>query len=109
MNIDRTLKVVEDAFLKYLNRPVTEILTLLELTLKNNDFYFGKIVFLQILGIAMGEPFSWGGCANLYLEELDDGAMNNFKIHPRLFLRFLGDIFLIWPGPPLSILEYESF
>lgn len=110
MNIDRTPKVVEIAFLKYLssNRPDRGILALLELTLRNNDFYFGKIVFLQIFGIAMGKPFS-PRCADLYLEELDDGAMNNFKIHPKLFFRFLDDIFLIWSGPLLGILEYESF
>jgi hypothetical protein len=110
MDIDRTLRVVRDAFAKYPSphRPDREILQLLELTMRNNDFTFCGLVFLQIFGTAMGKTFA-PNCADLYLEEFDNKAMHDFRIHPLLFYRFLDDTFFLWPGTVDELLEFELF
>ena len=60
MNIDRTLTVTEQALTNNPDptRPDRELLELLELTMKNNDFTFNKEIFLTIFGTAMGKPYA---------------------------------------------------
>lgn len=110
MNIDRTLQVVTEAFNTHHSplRPDREILELLELTLKNNDFSFNGQTYLQIFGTAMGKNFA-PNCANLYLKEFDRRAVTDFHIQPLFFFRFLDDTFLLWPGTVQQLHEYETF
>lgn len=110
MDINRTLQVVKDAFAKQpvQNRPDKEILALLELTMRNNDFTFCDLIFLQIFGTAMGKTFA-PNCADLYLEDFDKKAMHDFRIHPLLFFRFLDDTFFLWPGTVDELKEFETF
>ena len=35
--------------------------------------------------------------------------MNNFRILPKLYGRFLDDIFAVWPGSRQDLMEYEAF
>jgi hypothetical protein len=110
MHHDRTIEGVKKIF--ELNpdssRPDEDIVRLLNLILKNNDFTFNNETFLQILGTAMGKVFS-PSLANIYLLEFDDRAMNGYPIKPLLFLRYLDDIFMIWPGNITQLKEYELF
>jgi len=46
--------------------------------------------------------------ANIYLLEFDNQAINH-KIKPLCYNRFLDDIFLIFIGTTLELLEYETF
>lgn len=109
MHIKRSLAVVKRAFSRYpsADRPDQAILDLLELTLNNNDFSFNNEIFLQIFGTAMGKSFA-PSLANLYLLNLDNQAINGFKIKP-LFFRFLDDIFFVWPGSREDLDEYFTF
>jgi len=63
MNIDRILKTVQDTFDKYPNisRPSTEILQLLEITLKGNDFFFNDEYYFSNIWLSYGEEI----CASL--------------------------------------------
>lgn len=110
MHFDRTLDCVRKAFSDNPDpsRPDNSILKLLEISLKNNDFNFNGEYFLQILGTAMGKRFA-PGLANLYLIELDYKAMNGFQTKPLLFIRYLDDIFFIWPGSVASLKEFEIY
>lgn len=110
MSLDRILSVVKDAFIKHPDprRPDKELLELLELNLRNNDFTFLNLIFLQIFGTAMGKKFA-PNCADLYLEEFDDKAMHDFRIHPLFFFRFLDDTFFLWPGTIADLKEFEAF
>lgn len=110
MDIDRTITCVRDIFNKNKNpkRPDNEILKLLEISLKNNDFEFNGKYYLQILGTAMGKRFA-PSLANLYLLEFDEKAANGFPIKPLLFFRYLDDIFFIWPGDVDSLKEFEKY
>jgi len=111
MHFDRTVSCVREAFLKYPagpKRPDRGILKLLDIILKNNDFCFNNEFFLQILGTAMGKIFS-PSLANLYLLELDSKARTGFRIKPLLYIRYLDDIFFIWPGSIGELSEFQNF
>jgi len=110
MNIDLTLDLVREIFKKYPNpaRPDRQLLTLLELTLKRNDFEFAGRIFLQICGTAMGKDYA-PSLANIFLIYFDNLARRGFRIHSDLYYRFLDDIHLIWPGTHQELAEYETY
>src|SRR6218665_2885891 len=83
-------------------------MTLLTTIMTNNDFTFNKELYLQVFGTAMGKIFA-PNLANIYLIDLDKGAMEGFRIKPNLFFRFLDDIFFIWPGTREELDEYQDF
>jgi len=110
MNIDRILKTVEEIFDKYPDnsRPSLEILKLLEITLKGNDFAFNNEFYLQTCGTAMGKKYA-PALANIYLQYFDFMAMNGFRIKPSFYKRYLDDIIMIWPGTTEDLKEYNIF
>jgi len=110
MNIDRTITVIKDIFLQHPDplRPDKELLELLEIALKNNDFSFCNKFFLQVFGTAMGKTFA-PNCANIYLIEFDNKACNDYHITPEQFFRFLDDVFFLWPGTVDELKQYEQF
>lgn len=110
MNINRTIAVLKRALRTnpQPGRPDDEIITLLELIMKNNDFHFNNEIFLQIFGTAMGKTFA-PNLANLYLLDFDRQARTGFRIQPSLFYRFLDDIFFIWTGTRQELFEFEQF
>ena len=110
MHIDRTLQVTKIALAKYPDphRPDDQILRLLEITLRNNDFTFNGEFFLQICGTAMGRSYAVG-LADLYLEEFDEKATHGFKIQPLLYYRFLDDIHFVWTGTVEELKDFEVY
>ena len=110
MRIDLILQSIREMFDLYPDhtRPDSDILELLEITLRNNDFQFDGKFFLQICGIAMGRKYA-PSAANIYLRKFDHQAMHNFRICPKLYGRFLDDIFGIWPGTKAELKEYETY
>ena len=110
MNLDRSLNCVKELFNKYKDptRPDKQLLDLLEISLKYNDFEFNGEFYLQTMGCAMGKRFA-PALANIYLLDFDSKAKNDFKIKPILFFRFLDDVYFLWPGGVDSLMEYENF
>ena len=110
MDIDRTISVIRNIFDENPDpkRPDKELLDLLEIAMKNNDFSFCNNFFLQIFGTAMGKTFA-PNCANLYLLDFDFKACTGYRITPEEFFRFLDDIFFLWPGTVDELKEYELF
>ena len=98
MNLERSLKIVQETFDNNPDprRPDHHILKLLTIILTKNDFEFGGNFYLQIFGTAMGKRIS-PALANLYLTEFDQKAMQEFKIRPSCFYRYLDDIFFLFP------------
>ena len=76
-------------------RPDQEILDLLELSLKNNDFQFNGETFLQVKGTAMGKKFA-PSYANIFMADFETGAMKKCYLKPSTYFRFLDDIFCVW-------------
>jgi hypothetical protein len=110
MKIDRILTVTKNALAQHCcnTRRDKYILDLLKITLENNDFTFNDECFLQICGTAMGKTYA-PGLADLYLQEFDYRACNDFRINPLLYCRFLDDIFFVWCGTTVELEEYENF
>ena len=119
MNINRTVACVKRALAKSRNtvdikmhRPDKEIIELLDLTLRNNDFEFNGRYFLQICGTAMGKKYA-PALANLYLLDFDKAAMEGLItergiIKPYLYKRYLDDIFFMWPGTTEELKLFEE-
>jgi hypothetical protein len=111
MNIDIILKTVEQTFLEYPDstRPDKELLDLLEITLRNNDFEFAGKFYLQLVGTAMGKTYA-PSLADLYMDRnFDRIARTGFHIQPILYYRFLDDIFFVWPGTRDELRDFELF
>jgi len=110
MNLDKIIRVARDTFVRYPDaaRPDNEILVLLNLTLKNNDFEFDEKFYLQVHGTAMGKKCA-PSLANLYLQYFDLMATTGFRIKPLHYSRFLDDIYLVWSGSVEELDEYNLF
>ncbi|MFZ2498763.1 hypothetical protein [Methanosarcina sp.] len=110
MNLNRIIACTKLLLKKYPDpkRPDREIIQLLELTLKCNDFQFNGLTYLQILGCAMGKKYS-PALANNYLANFDHQATHGFPIKPEHFFRFLDDIFFTWNGTIPELMEFQEF
>ena len=99
-NINTTLglQTIQTIFNRYPDpkRPDKEILTLLELCLKYNDFEFNGNQYLQVEGTAMGHRYA-PSYANLYMSEWEREVLELCPLKPLLYLRFLDDIIGVWP------------
>lgn len=78
------------------NRPDDDILRLLEITLRRNDFQFLNQTFLQIKGTAMGKKYA-PSFANIYMHYWETNALCHSYLKPSLWKRYIDDIFCIWP------------
>ena len=108
-NIDSPsgLAAVADTFRKYPDpkRPDEELLKLLEINLTRNDFEFNSEYYLQIKGTAMGKRFA-PSYANIFMAKWEEGVLEKCPIKPLNYMRYLDDIFGIWPG---SREQFEVF
>ena len=95
--IQEGLQRVRRAFLQHPDdrRPDADILQLLEISLKSNDFVFEGQPWLQISGVAMGKAFG-GSFAGVYLGEWESTALNSSPLRPTLWRRFQDDILVLW-------------
>ena len=110
MNIDRSIAMVKELFDSHPNlcRPDTEILQLLEICLKTNEFEFAGKLFLQILGTAMGKAFA-PNLANIYLSKFDVMANSHPDFNINLYSRFIDDIFFIWLSSLEELAEFQNY
>ena len=97
IDIDLGLKSIKSAFQRYPDhrRPDKDILELLELSLKGNDFEFNGEIFQQIKGCAMGKRFS-PNFASIFMAEWESDILHKCHQQPFIYLRYLDDIFIIW-------------
>ena len=74
------------------------ILKLLRLSLEGNDFSFNNKYYLQTSGTAMGKRFA-PHYADIYMAYFEAQNLPKCDKQPLVYLRYLDDIFLIWPHP----------
>jgi len=110
-NMDHSiiLSTIKEFFNKYPdnNRPDEELIELMKITLFGNDFSFNYDLYLQVLGMAMGNPCA-PSTANLFLDKLDKAA-NSYLIAVMFFHRFLDDVFFVWPGTLDQLSLFEKY
>ena len=95
-----TVQTCTEIIETYLNTRFTSnvtdnIMKLVAVNLNCNDFTVNGDHFLQVSGVAMGKAFA-PHLANMYLAPFDEKATNGFRHKPKLFKRFIDDIFFVW-------------
>ena len=60
------------------------------------NFEFNGDHYLQIAGTAMGTTLA-PNYDNLFMDRFERRALDNWNPKPLLWLRFIDDIFMIWP------------
>lgn len=97
--IDAGIQCVKNIFEKYPDpkRPDQELLSLLEINLKRNDFMFNEKYYLQIKGTAMGKKFA-PAYANIYMANWEQEVFLKCEKKPAHYFRYLDDIWGIWMG-----------
>ena len=75
--------------------PIPDLCHLVELCLKSTYFQFGGSFFEQVKGAAMGSPLS-PIVANI-MEALETRALEISPYKPKMWLRYVDDVFAIWP------------
>ena len=110
MDLNRTMAVVRQQLSRnpVQGRPDEYLLELLNIIIKNNDFEFNGQLYLQQKGVSMGRSFC-PALANLYLLDFDHQAINNFKIRPIFYFRYLDDVWGVFPGTINDLQEYEQW
>ena len=107
IDIDEGINCIRNIFHKHPNskRPDRELLQLLEINLKRNDFNFDGQFFLQIKGTAMGKKFA-PAYANIFMAEWETGALSTCRKAPLHYFRYLDDIWGVWTH---SEAEFQEF
>ena len=107
IDIQSGLNSVQKIFQKYPdpNRPDEELLQLLDINLRRNDFVFNEKYYLQIKGTAMGKKFA-PAYANIFMANWEEEVFAKCQKKPMHYLRYLDDIWGIWTG---SRDEFEQF
>lgn len=97
IDIGKGLKAVKEWLARYLEggRPDDAILKLLEMSLGRNDFEFAGQYFLQVKGMAIGKRFV-SAYANIYMAEWEETVAKKCTEWPKVYWRYLDDIFGIW-------------
>jgi len=86
---------------------VDTLMEMVTVCTQNTYFQFGTDFYKQVRGMAMGSPLSPVLC-NIYLEHLENRAINSFITKPILFCRYVDDIFFVWPEGVCSIEEFHT-
>ncbi|GFO41068.1 hypothetical protein PoB_006757300 [Plakobranchus ocellatus] len=73
----------------------TFLCDLIEIILKCNSFWFADDMWLQIHGVAMDTCMA-PSYANLFMDELEEELLASAATKPKIGLRYIDDIFLIW-------------
>ena len=87
--------------------PTSHLVQLIELCLRTTYFQFEDKFYEQSEGAAMGSPLS-PVIANLYMEHLEETALQTATLHHRLWLRYVDDTFVIWQHGPEELQRFHE-
>lgn len=101
------IQSIRKIFWKYPDpkRPDKELLQLLEINLKRNDFQFHDDYYVQIKGTAMVKKFA-PIYANIFMAEWENAALHKCALKPLCYFRYLDNIWGVWFH---SEQEFEKF
>ena len=85
---------------------IDDIISLLRFTLTNSFFTHNNTIYKEVHGCAMGSPVG-PVIANLYMEEIEERAINNSSNPPKQWDRYVDDIFSIMKKDAVSTFHDE--
>lgn len=85
--------------------PNTGIIELLRMVLTMNNFRFNGKHYLQVGGTAMGTRVA-PTFANIYMDSFENLHVYPYSPKPRLWLRFIDDILLVWDHGPEELNKF---
>ncbi len=85
--------------------PIEYLSRLLSLVLHNNVFRFDDGFYLQLQGTAMGNKMA-PAYANIFMGELESRVLSTADPAPKLWKRYIDDIFLVWTDTKESLLQF---
>ena len=88
--------------------PPWAITRLADLVLKNNMFQFNNRFYLQNQGTAMGTKMA-PSYAILYMAKFEKEAISTYRLKPKLWLRYIDDVFMIWQHGLAELLKFVDF
>ena len=108
--IEEGVNAVSDVLEQHYNRvdmlglSVTQVRTLLKFVLGHNFFRFGRQIYHQLDGVAMGNnlapPF-----AILFMHTIETRLLQDSPFQPILFRRYIDDIIILWTHGRQRLLE----
>jgi retron-type reverse transcriptase len=88
--INETLNIIKTRF-----NIASGLHKLIEICFTSTYFTFDNNIYEQTEGTAMGSPLS-PFVADIFMEELENNLLEKSRKKPKLFARYVDDIFMIW-------------
>ena len=111
--VEAALKVIEEkltndqSLAERTSIPTDNLVELTSLCLRTTYFQLGEEFYKQLDGAAMGSPLS-PVIANLYLEHLEETALQSAPLKPNLWVRYVDDTFVNWPHGPEELRSFHQ-
>jgi len=107
---DQGLEAMRKALDSRVDKSVSteSLVHLAELVLKNNYFEHNSQTFHQKQGTAIGTKFA-PTYAILSMGDLEETALENYRLKPWVWWRYIDDIFLVWEHGEESLLEFLRY
>lgn len=87
---------------------IDDILSLTKLCVDSPFFVYDGVFYEQTEGLPMGSPLS-PLLADLFLDSLETKALDTFDKKPRIWIRYVDDIFLIWQHGEESLKAFHMY
>ena len=100
--------ILEKERLPTLNPRNGTLIKLLRTVLTKNNFMFNGQNYLQIGGTAMGTRVA-PSYDNLYMRALETKILENYHLKPRVWYRYIDDIFFIWDHGPTELTNWLKY
>ena len=81
---------------------------ILDFVLKNNNFQFNGENYHQISGTAMGTRVA-PSYANLFMTALETKLIDNYRLKPKVWFRYIDDVFFIWEHGEEELTKWLSY
>ena len=81
---------------------------LAKLVLTSNYFTFNGKIYLQKQGTAMGTQMA-PNYAIIFMHAVEEETLNNTKLKPRIWQRFIDDVFIVWTHGKEKLEEFLNY
>ncbi|XP_063955552.1 uncharacterized protein LOC135154173 [Lytechinus pictus] len=89
------------------DQEIEDLSSMVDFILKHNYFEFNEKYYLQCKGTAMGTKMA-PAYANLYMAVLEEDFLSKCSLKPSLYIRYIDDIFLIWPHTEDDLASFHN-